>query len=272
MAADIRIRDQLRSWLPWWLQDRHLSSGKSSGYRFLWVIVATLDVIAEWIIQGLQAAWPGQGTPTALSYIGNSRGIVRGIADTDDDYAARLRRWLDKWANAGTAKQLSEELHEYFGARPRVRVVNRNGAWATCNTDGSFSFATQAFDWDSVSNPSRAGFWSELFVIVYTTEFGDAGNWGAGDGQTWGALDGFGHGNTLNQRTAAQQIIANFKAARSHVRAIVFTSDNTLFDPATPASLPDGNWGQWSDPATSSPRAPSSRITTTCRYWESEQI
>ena len=66
--SDSRFRDQLRKWVPWWLQDRRLSSGKTAGYRYLWVMVAMLDCIAEWLLQGLIAAWPGKGTTTARTY------------------------------------------------------------------------------------------------------------------------------------------------------------------------------------------------------------
>jgi hypothetical protein len=262
----VRLRDQLRKWVPWWLQDRRLSSGKTAGFRFLWVMVATLDAFLEWILQGLQAAWPGKGTATALPFIGRSRGIIRGVSDTDASYVARLIAWLDKWKNAGSQLQLAIELHEYIAGNPMVRIVNRAGQWVTVAADGSVTRTNAAWDWDSISNPERAGFWSELWVIVYPTPW-------ALRGGSLGSLTGYdgfslGHLASIVEWDAIKTIIAQWKSAHTYVRAVIWTSDVTLFDPAVPASKPNGLWGQWSVAGGTGTRVASSRNLTTCRYWE----
>jgi hypothetical protein len=257
------VREQLRDYVPWWLQDRKYSSGKVVGFTFLWVLAAVLDAMAEWLLQSLRAAWPGKGTPTALPYIGRSRGILRGQADTDDAYAARLRMWLDKWRDAGTQRQLAIELHEYLGNAPRVRIVNRAGHMVTVAADGTITEATCAWDWDSVTNPERATWWSELWVIVYPTQWATTGTYG--DGRDWGPdpARGFGHAVTREEVDAVKAILGAWKAAHSKVRAVIWTSDAALFNPAAPATLPNGRWGQWSIAG-----APSDRNVSTCRYWE----
>jgi hypothetical protein len=267
VSGNPRVRDQLRTWGPWWLSDRHYTNGKTVAFRFLWTMIATLDCYLEYVLQALLAAWPGAGTPTALPLIGRSRGIMRGQADTDEEFQAKLRAWLEKWAGAGTQRQLAIEIHEYLGNHPRVRVVNRAGRMVTVNADGTVTTAQIDWDWDSVSHPERAGFWSELFVIVYPTQWAHAGTWG--DGSLWGdgAGLGIGHDVTRVEVDAIKGIVEQWKAAHSKVRAIIWTSDATLFDPAVPASLPDGEWGSWGTTGGGS-RVPSHRDTTSCRYWE----
>lgn len=247
MAADmsLRFRDSLRKLVPPWLSDR-FTSGLTVGFRFLWVMIAPLDVAIESLVQGIRAAWPGAGTPTALAAIGRSRGILRGQADTDDEYATRLRGWLDSWRDAGSSEELARQIHLYLNNRPRVRVVNRAGKWVTVETDGSVTRNQQAFGWDNVSHPERAGYWSEEWIIVYPDQWSTAGNWGAGDGQTWGNADlGFGHGVTRVEYDAIYNLITTWKSAHSYVRTVIFSSTTGAFDPTNPGSLPDGSWGTW---------------------------
>lgn len=261
-AAVLRFRDLFRRNTPWWLSER---VNKSVGYRYLWSLVAPFDAMMDVLFEGIQAAWPGVGDPGALQYIGRSRGIRRGQADTVDEYAAKLVGWLDRAEQLGSMEAIAREVHEYLRSRPRVRVVNRAGRWVTMETDGSITRTTAAWDWDSVSNPERAGFWSEEWVIVYTDQFAPAGTFG--DGRKFGARDsGLGHQVTREEVDAVKSLIAEAKAAHSRVRCVIWTTDNALFDPAIPGSLPDGTWGQWSfgNPH----RIGSGRVTTTCRYWE----
>lgn len=263
-----RMRDQLRRWVPWWLSDRRFSSGKTVGFRYLWAMIACFDAITQWILEGLLAAWPGAGTLTALSLIGRSRGIIRGQTDTDVEYASKLRQWLDKWAAAGSARQLAIELHEYLGNRPRVRIVTRAGFWVTVATDGTVTTTQAAWNWDGTSNPERSGYWSEMWVIIYPTQ------WAVnptvyGTGRSWGLGDGFGIGHKVSriEYDAVRGLLNQWKSAHTRISAVVWTSDATLFDPATPASLPNGAWGDWSVGGTGA-RVPNSRNLTTCRYWE----
>lgn len=268
-TAVARFRDLFRLATPWWLSDR-LTQKKTVGYRYLWSLIAPLDATMDVLLQGIQAAWPGVGTPTALPYIGRSRGVVRGQADTDDEYATKLIGWLERAEQLGSMEALAREIHEYLGNHPRVRVVNRAGRWVTMNADGSFSFAQAAWDWDSVSNPERndpdAPWWSEMWVIIYPTQWALSGAWG--DGRHWGARDsGIGHIVSREEVDAVKGLISLAKSAHSLVRAVIWTSDGTLFDPAMPGSLPDGTWGMWGSGGSGS-RVASGRNTTTCRYWE----
>ncbi len=266
MAANVRLRDALKLVLPWWLSDR-FESGKTVGYRFLWCLVAVLDVLVDGLLQGMAAAWPGAGTPTALQYIGRARGVLRGMADTNAEYAAKLRGWLDRAEARGSQIAIARELHEYLSSHPRVRVINRHGHWLTMNADGTVEETDAAWDWDSVSNPERAGWWSELWIIVYTGQFPHSGAWG--DGRKWGVRDsGLGLVVKKVDREAMSNLVASAKSAHSKVRAVIWTDNDALFNPEDPGSCPDGTWGQWSLPG-SSPRVAGGRDRT-CRYWEPE--
>lgn len=257
-----RLRDWLPEWVPWWLSDRKYSSGKTVGYRFVWTMVAMLDYYIEWALQAVIARFPGVGTSTALNYIGRSRGIIRNQSGDDASFILKLIGWLDRWSNAGSATRLAIELHEYLANNPRVRVVNRAGFMVTISTTGVITTNQVAWDWDSVSNPERSGYWSEMWVIIYPTQWSIVGNWGTG---TWNDVPlGLGHDVDRQSYDAVKGLLSQWKAAHSRVRAVIWTSDNTLFDPLTPASLPDGTWGMWSNGA----GAPGGRNLTTCRYWE----
>lgn len=264
MAKHARFRDSIGDYIPVWLRER---PGFTVAYRYLWTFPAMLDAAVEVMLQGIQAAWPGKGTPTALPWIGRTRGILRGQADTQEEFAAKLRAWLDTWRDAGSMEVLARQIRGYLGNHPRVRIVNRAGQWFTVNEDGSEERHQAAWNWDGVSHPKRSDpnhpWWSDLWVIIYPTQWATAGFYG--DGATWADSTGFGHQATQLEADAIKGLIAQWKAAHSRVRCVIWTSDAALFDPENPSSLPDGNWGAWG--TTGASRTPG-RNRTTCRYWE----
>jgi hypothetical protein len=224
------------------------------------------------------ASWPGAGTPTALPSIGRSRGIIRGQGETDASYASRLRGWLDRWRLAGSAEGIARALHEYLGNHPRVRVIQRSRddvgllswdtLWVTVGEDGTITREIAPWNWDGTSHPERnPAFWSDLWIVIYPTQWAHAPTWGA-VGDTWGD-DGYGLGHDVSREEydAVLGQIAQWKAAHTRVRAVVWTSDGSLFDPDVPSSGPDGTWGAWGGTG-SGPRTASGREMTSCRYWE----
>lgn len=259
-----RFRDVFASFIPPWLSDR---PGFHASYQYLWSMIAPLDAAAELLVQGLQATWPGIGTPTALPLIERMRGIVRGVGESDADYVARVSTWLDLWRAAGSAEAIAHAIQAYLPGHPQIRIVTRSGFWVTLHTDGTITTQQGTWNWDGVSNPERAGFWSEIWVIVYPDAWSETGTF-LNTGNTWGSdVLGIGHDVDRTQNDAILGMIAQWKSAHTYCRAVIWTTDATLFDPNTPASLPNGTWGQWSSPGTG-PRVASGRNTTTCRYWE----
>lgn len=278
-----RFRDILRKVVPVWLSDRWrggpggnsgLTPTNATGFSFLWALTAPLDACAEVLAQGVRAAWPGLGTPSALKYIGSSRGILRGYgtSETDDHYAMRLRAWLTTWQGAGSQLALAQQLHEYISNRPRVTIVNRAGSWVSVAQDGTVStMSGVTWNWDGTSNPEDATSWSEQWVIIYPDPWAHRGAFGSGD--KFGA-DGLGLGHlvTREESDAVRGIIADWKSAHTRVRTVIWTSDGTIFNPSDPTTMPDGQWGQWSAGNSgirdNGARGKSHRNVTTCRYWE----
>lgn len=80
---------------------------------------------------GVAARFPGavDGATDALPYIGRDRRILRGPAEDDATYAARLRTWWDAHARRGGPYALLEQLYLYLvNTEPRQwDLVYRNG-------------------------------------------------------------------------------------------------------------------------------------------------
>lgn len=259
------LRGALGSIVPNWLSNRR---DLNVGFKVLWIIALLGDVFVQVALEGLRAAWPGRGTATALAVVGRGRGIIRGYAESETDahYAERLRAFRDAWLLAGSQDGIVTQAHEYLSQRPLVRIVSRAGVWTTIAEDGTITKNAAAWDWDSVSNPERAGYWSDEWVIVYPDAWSYRDDWGTG---IWGADTlGLGHDVTRGEYGDLRSILATWKGAHSNVRTVIFTTNAALFDPDDPGSLPDGTWGQWGLPNGSGSRVAGGRITADCRYWD----
>ncbi len=271
-GVPLRFRDVFRAFTVGWLSERpDQVNGKTAGFRYLWSMIAPLDNASEFMIQALQAPWPGLGTPTAQALIGRSRGMIRSQAESDDDYAARLGTWLDRARQLGSMLSTARAVHDYLGNRPRVRIYNRAGACVeVAETTGdvtAYAPGTTAWDWDSISHPERAGYWWDLWLCVYPTQWSNSPLLGTGRKLGDEPRLGIGCTMTREEHDAIVGLIFQHKSEHSHMRAVIFTSDETLFDPTVPASQPDGEWGNWGGVGGGS-RTVSHRNVTTCRYLE----
>ena len=265
-----RFRVFFGRFTPWWLAER-VKSALTVGFRVLWGMIAPLDAALDVLDQGAQAAWPGVGTPTALPLIGRSRGIIRGQSDTDEEFAHRLRVYLDTSRKYGSQWAIANALHEFLLGRPKVRVVNRAGRMTTIDTDGTVTVEDVAWDWDSVTNPENATHWWDEWVIVYSPPWALTGPTIG----TPGCVEfgkGIGHFVPRQDVDAVRMLIAQTQSAHSYVRTVIWTYDATLFNPASSPTMPDGRWGQWSMDDPNLPPGSGSRIRSSrsldCRYWE----
>jgi hypothetical protein len=268
VSVTVRFQDSLRKYVTPWLSER-LGFGrkpdKVKGFGFLWGMIQPLDVAAEVLLQGLRARLPGIGTPTALPLTGRSRGMVRAQNETHAEYGARLTTWIDRARILGSQRAIAISVHEYMASRPRVRVVNRAGHWTTVDTDGTITThdAATPFTWDTISHPERSGHWWDQWVIVYvTSQWPKATTYGPAGRKT-----GYGHLCSREEYDAIRGEILQHKSMHSYVRAVVWTTDAALFDPANPATWPNGEWGAWGTRGSGS-RVMSSRNHNTCRFWE----
>lgn len=252
--------DRVRDFIPVWMT-------RSVGFRFLLSMVLLFDVGAQILLEGLDARFPGVGTPTALPLIGRSRGLVRGMSESDAGFAARLITWLDRWRLAGTQRALARALQDYLTGAPMIRVVNRAGVMTTLAANGGgYTTQTVAWNWDGTSHPSRAAFWSELFVIVYSPPWAIAGPLGtnipsdSGIGQLVPRVD----------VDAIKGILSDWKSAHTYVRAVIWCYDGTLFDPSSTPTMPDGTWGDWTRNGQLSGRGVK-ELQNKIRTWEPER-
>lgn len=243
------LRHALKSLVPNWMADN--PNGLNVLFAVLFAIALMGDLLIEAITEGVFAAWPGAGTETALALIGRSRGFIRGVGETAEAYATRLRAWLDIWPEAGSDELLGRLIQGYLGGNPVVRVVDRRGHFTTINADQSVTVANDSsWNFDATENPERLPWWSDIWVIVYIdnrwpvyTNLSDPA-WLA----AWGTANtGTGHQVPSSIPNDIAHIISVFKGAHSYLEAIVFTTDNALFIPgALGSTFPNGRWGNWS--------------------------
>ncbi len=272
MSSSRNLRHALKSIVPNWLAD---IPGLNVGFAVLYTIALMCDLLVEVMFEGVFAAWPGKGTPTALDLIGRGRGFARGTGETDDAYAARLRGWLDVWPDAGADEVLVRLLQIYLGGNLVIRIVDRRGHFTTINADGSITVVDNAlWNFDSVELPARTGWWSDLWIIVYVTD----GRWPVYTSRSdpaflaaWGKSTlGYGHQVPVGVVSDMMTIIATFKGAHSWVESLVFTDDAANFDPAgLEVGFPNGRWGNWSRPIAGTQTTSRATISTggTIRYW-----
>lgn len=256
------LSDDLERILPWWLRNR---PGLDRGFKYIWASAVMCDALIDALMQGVQAAWPGLGTPTALDEIGNTRGIRRGLSDTNAEYAARLKAWLDKYARMGSDEELARALHEYLRGRPMVRVVDRHGQWTEVDEDGDLRTFTAPWDWDSISNPSHATDRpTDVWVIVYGSAYEHQPSWASLD-----LTHGIGHTVPRVEVDEAIAVMKQWKPAHNWIRCVVWVDDPAELDPENEIGLPDGRWGKWGKPDGFGSRVKSRN--TNFRYWEFQQ-
>ncbi len=204
------------------------------------------DAFMDRAYRGLLARFPqndANGTPgvtDALTAMGRDRRVVRGIDESDTDYAARLVTWLDDRRTAGNPYTLMRVLHAYTGTADGVsfRTVDVNGNWYSRAADGTETASLGTGNWLWDSDTDR---WSRFWVIIYPgTLWEDEDVWGTGVyGDTSGTI-----GSTVTPEQAAtlRAIVADWKPQGTR-GDVILALDPSSFDPTTPE--PDGLWGKW---------------------------
>ena len=249
------IRDSIKSFVPNWLSNRLKAN---TAFRVLYVIAQMTDAMVETMIEGVRASQPGRGTSTADALIGQSRGILRGLSETDAQYEARLRAWLMLWQNAGSDQSLIRLIQGFLGPDasgiPVVRIVDRRGDFTSIDAAGNITQTRDpAWNWDQYGEPARVNWWSDLWVIVYV----DPTRWPTYSNLTdaawlaaWGTYGGSGLGHQVPRAAVdgINSIIASFKGAHTFVQAVVISTDPSLFVPGALSTSgdPTGYWGWFS--------------------------
>ena len=281
MSALVSIREGIARWVPTWLREDPDDDEPNTGFRILYAFGLLLDAAVQTTLEGVRASLPSLADPSALPYIGRDRRIPRGPYQTPAQYAAALAEWLNLWHRAGGTYTLARALQLYLDpGLPRVRLVNRQSVWSTLESDGSLTHVhppSPNWDWDSVSNPTYASdpdHEHDGWVIVYAPHFDTDGYWG--DGLSfWGQTDAegnhlaFGHNTSVPNTEQVRQLIHTFKGAHTRVVMVIWSYDDTAFDPAAlPGALgmPDGTWGK--NYAVLAGGVARRTRRSDCRYWE----
>lgn len=204
--------------------------------------------------------------PDALEAMGRDRRVVRGMNESAQSYAARLRLWLDDRKRAGNPFALLQKLAEYTGPGPRFRTVDARGNWYTRGPDGSESavLRQENWNWDGDDTATR---WSRFWVILYPLGLWtpSAHAWGDATGPGWGADKTGSLGSTAPHDAVAtvRFIVNDWKPAGTRCVNIIVAFDPDSFDPGSPE--PDGLWHRWSKNVNGM-QVPA-RLAT-ARYWD----
>lgn len=244
--SELRVRDVARVFFPPEMRDR-LLAGLINGWKYIYSFLVMGDLLVQFAIEGVKAKFPGYCPSEALPLIGRDRRIRRGLAETDESYAARLIGWLAAWRRAGSAYAILDQLAAHLGTPAgTIRLVNANGTWWTRNPDGTrerhVTLPTKNWDWDGHSE-----LWARFWVVLYADDYGWTrdGTWG--DGSTWGD-DGMGWGlSNLPWQvvTDLRGTISEWKSAAAVCKNLLISFDPAYPDPADPAGAPypEGSWG-----------------------------
>lgn len=256
--------DGIERIVPWWFRKR---PELERAFKLLWASALTGDMLVHALLEGIEAAWPGYGTPTALSEIGATRGIVRGLSDTVEEYATRLRAWREAYARIGSDEAIARSLHDYFLGRPMVRVVDRHGQWTEINSAGDLRTFTAPWDWDSISHPTASATRpTDIWVVVYGAAYPKYASW---VDPVRAASRALGHNAPLLEVEQAIAELKRAKPAHNWIRCVLFVDSPSLLNPELGVGMPDGRWGNWSKDNGAGGRVPSRN--TAFRYWEFPQ-
>ncbi len=188
-----------------------------------------IDVVADWVTDGVKASMPGVGTNDALYLIGRDMQIDRGPNETDDHYIERLRGAVDSHRVRGAGPELLRQLLAWFSpstATP-LRLVSNSAVWHEINLTTEAVTKTVVgtnWDWDAFTSER----WWRGWVIIDSTagpwvqEIWDAGQlWD--DGGVWDSSA------TPGEVSAIQRIVDRWKPGNIDCVNIIVIFDAALF-------------------------------------------
>jgi hypothetical protein len=156
------FRDTLEGIVPAWLKG-------PIGIRYLYGHSVVLDAFGDALISGVQTRFPGYYSDQSLPTIGKERRILRGIFESDTNYAARLITWLTEHAHRGSARAMLVQLYlHYLPNTFPIRLIARNGLVYEMATDGTITRYVIT-GWDPDVTPER---WATWWLLYFTDTWG----------------------------------------------------------------------------------------------------
>lgn len=221
------FRDAIREKSPWWLRGW-------LGERLLYAIAIQLDALMDALVAGVRLRFPGRYGYESLPLIATETRDVRGLDETDADFAGYLRTWRSRRRRRGNVLTLLERLRHYLIIRHSgvwFEVVYNNGTDFTFNNAAVFSRGSRAWDWDGQTSA-----WSRFWVIIHGANWVDEGTWGdpgtVGDGGTIGS------DMTPEESEGIRSIIAFETPPHAKCVAVLVILDEAEWA----ANQPDGTW------------------------------
>ena len=238
-----------------------------NGERFMFALGMMNDVIMEKHRQGIKARFIDDADESALVFIGNDRGVQRGLTETATSYRARLKTSLDDLQRAGNAwAVLSQVLGYLLAYTPAARTVS-----AQYTSTGTATLAnwqeygasdpttrppvftrdlTGNWDWDSVSPTTGSWGWWRWYLILDSVTpndwIGPAPTWG-GTGTTWGGYSGtWGTDAPQSVGVTLKIIIRQWKSSMCHWVVISFDASLFVSTGSAGTENPGGEYGRWS--------------------------
>lgn len=122
-----------------------------------------LDAETDRNVDGVNLRFPSADRPTALGYLGRERRIIRGPAESDASYAARLLIWLDSHAIRGGPYALLTQLHAYFldSMNVPIRLIASSGLRHSMDANGTI--VRDTIDWNADGEyPNK---WARIWLL-----------------------------------------------------------------------------------------------------------
>lgn len=238
--------------------------GGEVGSRYQYILRLMWDTLGELTRIGVNQRFPSLAQYSALEELGNDRLLPRGIAEIDESYRERLRRFRSTWRFAGNAPTLVKQLYDIRSASvSRIRYVcngynfgngdiasnpattaNQFADWWTYDNTGLTYLRADPsnWNWDNnvtfLSNLNPQGYPIGLirfWIIVYYDDFPTIPEWGGPE--AWGdpgLFWGIGADPELRAYlTLLYSVVANFKSASSHMGSFPgYSGGLILADPA----------------------------------------
>lgn len=221
------FRDAIREKSPQWLRGYYAS-------RLLYAIGLIIDAIADALLGGVKARFPGSDTTGALEVLARDRKLARGWTEAAVAFAARLRAFRDEQRLCGSPYPFARQLRELVGSSiGDIEIVAERGITVTIDSAGAITRSTQTWGWDS------SGTWSRIFVVLHDATWAAEDTWGTGtwaDGGVWGSST-----LTRSEVTSLVDVVRRWTPAHAKCVHVIAVLDEV----AWAAALPPTDWGEW---------------------------
>jgi len=132
--ASPHFRGRLIDRVPTWLKGTIIM-------RVLYTIALHIDVVGDLVKAALTKRFQTPDNYDALNYLGQDRKMIRGPAESDATYAARLSTWLDAHRTRGGPYALLRQLYLYYAPNnfPIELVYGSTGLRFLLDTSGNIT-------------------------------------------------------------------------------------------------------------------------------------